>query len=77
MRDLILFDRVVVRIKRAVVFTAIAIVGGVMKLGLLHISHDWEDRITAVAILIAASTRPAAYVLKKDDYNVNDKYQTL
>lgn len=67
MKDLIIGDRLVIRIKRAIVITALAIVGGAMKLGLLHMSHDWEDRTTAVALLIAVNTRPAAYITKKED----------
>lgn len=73
MNDLILFNTVVVRIKRAITIVSLGLVGGAVKLDLLHLPHDWSDRLMAVAILVAVSTRPAAYLIDKDKTN-DDKH---
>ena len=64
---IILFDRVVVRIKQLIITLSVILAGGAIKLGLFHLPQVWEDRVTAVALLITLSTRPPVYITRKEN----------
>ena len=61
MKDIVLFDHMIVRVKQSIFLIAFLLTIGAVNLNLLHVSHDWVDRITFISLLIVAFNRPAAY----------------